>query len=375
MHESSQMKNRIFFSVTNDLSYDQRMIRICDSLAAAGYAVCLIGRKQVNSAPLIQRKFQQVRLHCFFQKGMGFYAEYNIRLFFYLLFHRAAIYCAIDLDTILPNLIVSRIKRKQRVYDAHEYFTEVPEVVRRPRVKRIWEKIAKWSIPQFEHCYTVASDLGRIMTSLYGPNFGVIRNVPIPSQKVASPSADQAFTLLYQGVLNEARGLEVAIKAMKKLPSTQLWLAGEGDLSAKLRLLAQEEKVEDRVHFLGYLQPAALKEITLKANLGLNLLENKGLSYYYSLANKAFDYIQVGLPSIHMDFPAYRDLQDQYGVFLLLEELSVDTLVSSITSIQEDKVAYQQLQQNCLSARTLLNWEQEEKILLSFYKRLLDPTH
>jgi len=369
------MKNRIFFSVTNDLSYDQRMIRICDSLAAAGYQVCLIGRKQAKSVPLIQRRFQQVRLHCFFQKGLGFYAEYNIRLFFYLLFHGADIYCAIDLDTILPNLIVSSIKKKQRVYDAHEYFTEVPEVVRRPTVKRIWEKIAEWSIPQFEHCYTVASELGDIMTSMYGPTFSIIRNVPTPTQKVASPTADQAFTLLYQGVLNEARGLEVAIKAMKKLPKTQLWLAGEGDLSAKLRSLAKEEKVEDQVNFLGYLQPAALKEVTLKAHLGLNLLENKGLSYYYSLANKAFDYIQVGLPSIHMDFPAYRDLQDQYGVFLLLEELSVDALVSSIISIQQDKMAYRQLQQNCLSARTILNWEQEEKILFSFYQRLLDSNH
>ncbi len=368
------MKNRIFFSVTNDLSYDQRMIRICGSLATAGYTVCLIGRKQVHSVPLIQRKFQQVRLHCFFQKGMGFYAEYNIRLFFYLLLHRADVYCAIDLDTILPNLIVSRIKRKQRVYDAHEYFTEVPEVVRRPTVKRIWEKIAQWSIPQFEHCYTVASDLGRIMTTTYGPNFIVIRNVPMSTEKVTSPDKDQVFTLLYQGVLNEARGLEVAIKAMKKLPKTQLWLAGEGDLSAKLRQLAQDEKVENQVHFLGYLQPEALKEITLKAHLGLNLLENKGLSYYYSLANKAFDYIQAGLPAIHMDFPAYRDLHDQYDVFLLLEELSVGALVSRVTAIQKDQIRYERLQQNCLSARTTLNWEQEEKVLLSFYQGLLDSS-
>ncbi len=369
------MKNRIFFTVTNDLTYDQRMIRICGSLAAAGYSVRLIGRKQASSIPLLQRDFQQVRLPCFFQKGISFYAEYNIRLFFYLLFHTADIYCAIDLDTILPNLLVSRIKGKQRVYDAHEYFTEVPEVVRRPTVKRFWEKIAHWSIPQFKHCYTVASELGHLMTEAYGPIFKVIRNVPIPSERVARPQLDQTFTLLYQGVLNEGRGLEVAIKAMKGLPGAQLWLAGEGDLSAALRSLVKQENLEGQVHFLGYLRPAALREITLQAHLGLNLLENKGLSYYYSLANKAFDYIQAGLPSVHMNFPAYLGLQHQYDVFCLLEELSVDALVSSVKYLQEDKSRYQQLQQNCLSARTKLNWKQEEKILLSFYQDIFDTNH
>lgn len=371
----SQMKNRIFFSVTNDLTYDQRMIRICGSLAAAGYSVRLIGRKQSNSLSLVQREFQQVRLPCWFQKGICFYAEYNIRLFFYLLFHTADIYCAIDLDTILPNLLISRLKGKQRVYDAHEYFTEVPEVVRRPRVKRFWDKIAHWSIPQFEHCYTVASGLGRLMTTAYGPVFQVIRNVPIPSKNVARPALDQPFTLLYQGVLNEGRGLEVAIKAMKELSNAQLWLAGEGDLSAALRSLAKQENVEDQVHFLGYIRPTALKKITLQAHLGLNILENKGLSYYYSLANKAFDYIQAGLPSVHMNFPAYLELQNQYDVFQLLEELSVEALVSGIKYLQEDKARYQQLQENCLAARSKLNWEQEEKILLSFYQNLLHTNH
>ena len=52
-------KTRILFTVTTDISYDQRMIRICTSLARAGYTVTLIGRKMKSSIPLGQQSFTQ----------------------------------------------------------------------------------------------------------------------------------------------------------------------------------------------------------------------------------------------------------------------------------------------------------------------------
>ena len=76
----------VIFTVTNDLSYDARMHRICGTLTANGYGVTLVGRALPYSTPLKDRPFGQKRLHCFFQKGFPFYAEYNLRLFFFLLF-------------------------------------------------------------------------------------------------------------------------------------------------------------------------------------------------------------------------------------------------------------------------------------------------
>ena len=73
----------LIFTVTTDLTYDQRMIRICTSLANAGYNVTLVGRKLKASLPLTTQPFLQKRLFCFFEKGKLFYAEYNIRLFFF----------------------------------------------------------------------------------------------------------------------------------------------------------------------------------------------------------------------------------------------------------------------------------------------------
>jgi hypothetical protein len=150
---------KIYFTVTNDLVYDQRMKRICTSLVQAGYAVTLVGRKRSSSPPLTTASYKQKRLHCWFQKGKWFYAEYNARLFFYLLFKKMDAICAIDLDTILPCLHISRIKKIQRIYDAHELFTGLKEVATRPSVLRAWTRIEKKAVPKFRHGYTVSESI------------------------------------------------------------------------------------------------------------------------------------------------------------------------------------------------------------------------
>lgn len=351
------------------------MIRICSSLAGAGYEVYLVGRKRSKSIPLKIEAFQQKRLFCFFQKGKFFYLEYNLRLLIFLLFKKYDALCAIDLDTIGPLFLLKKLRRKPLIYDAHEYFTEVPEVVDRPFTKSAWEWLAKRTIPKLKYCYTVGPQLARIFKEQYGTTFEVIRNVPLTNQSTKNnkssitplvESGDQI--LLYQGALNAGRGLECCLEAMTILPGhIKLWLVGEGDLSIDLRTQTKSLELEDRVHFLGFRPPAELPSITQKAQIGLNLLENKGLSYYYSLANKCFDYIQAELPAIHMDFPEYRTLQEQYLAFLLLPHLDSKVLATAIQDILRDTKTYQKMQGTCREAALVWNWGNEERVLLEFY--------
>ncbi|WP_169433304.1 glycosyltransferase family 4 protein [Lewinella cohaerens] len=361
----------IICTVTNDLSQDQRMIRICSTLQAAGHRVTLVGRRLPHSRPLVNHPFQQHRLRCWFHTGKLFYLEYNLRLLYYLYQQRAEIINAVDLDTLLPSYLISRLQRGVCVYDAHEYFTEVPEVVRRPKVQRLWSALADWIIPSLQHAYTVAPALAELMTERYGTSFKVVRNVPYRQSALHNQIIPDKKIIFYQGMLNEGRGLEAAILAMKQLPPTLvLHIAGSGDLEQKLHQLVVDHQLEDRVHFLGFVLPAELPALTEKAWLGLNLLENTGLSYYYSLANKTFDYIQSGVPALHMDFPEYRALHDQYDTFELLADLEVNTIASAIQGLVDTPDRYAQLQQNNLEAAKYLTWEEEEKKLLAIYEKL-----
>lgn len=362
---------KIYFTVTNDLSYDQRMIRICSALANSGYAVTLVGRKRAHSVPLIKRAFEQKRLNCWFDKGKFFYMEYNIRLVLFLLFNTFDAVCSIDLDTIMAGFYASKWKGKPCIYDAHEYFTEVPEVVERPKIKRIWEWVAQKTIPRIAYNYTVCQSIKEIFEAKYGQPFEVIRNVPFKTP-VPTPKIQEGSTvLLYQGALNDGRGLEEIIEALNGLENVVFWLAGEGDLSQQLRTLVRKKNLESRVTFLGFVQPEELKEITLKADIGVNLLKNKGLNYYYSLANKFFDYIQANKPSLNMAFPEYQNIVSVHEVGVLLPDLAPETIQKAVKSLQEEK-EYKRIQQNCLLARDIFTWEQEELKLIAFYETVFN---
>jgi len=361
---------KLFFTVTNDLNYDQRMIRICSSLAKKGFDVTLIGRLKKNSQPTVNQPFKQVRFSLFFEKGPLFYIEMNIRLFFYLL-KKADVVCSIDLDTLPAGYWAARLSKKKLIYDAHEYFTEVPELVNRPKIQKIWLWIEKTFVPKVDAAYTVCESLKTIFIEKYNKPFEVIRNVPFENKNEPNLVLQkEKKIILYQGALNDGRGLEEMILAMKHLKDYEFWLAGEGDLSNYLREQSAKNEVGNRVKFLGMILPQNLPELTKQADVGLNLLENKGLNYYYSLANKTFDYIQAGIPALHMDFPEYKLINDKYQIGVLLENLEVKTLVNAIEQIFKSPKHYSTLKANCKTAAKELTWENEEKKLIEFYKNL-----
>lgn len=344
------------------------MIRICDTLAGMGHEVLLVGRRLPRSLPLTQYAFRQKRLYCFFRKGKLFYLEYNLRLFFFLLTQKIDTINSVDLDTIIPGLLVARLRRKRIVYDAHEYYTETPEVVRRPAIQKVWEGVARLCIPRVDAAYTVGPALARIISRRYGIPFGCIRNLPYGKKPPTQPEKESPPVILYQGALNEGRGLEAMLTAMTSLQEAQLWLTGEGDLSDFLRKQAKKLQIQDRVRFLGYVRPEELADLTPRATIGLNLLENKGLSYYYSLANKAFDYLQAGVPALHMDFPEYRALYDTYGGMLLLDHLSPTLLAQTIQTFLDDASLRTTLQGETRQAARELTWEHEAPLLQAYYR-------
>jgi glycosyltransferase involved in cell wall biosynthesis len=356
---------RIYFTVTNDLTYDQRMKRICTSLAENGYAVTLVGFRKRNSQALGEAPFSQKRLPLFFSKGKGFYFEVNLRLFFYLLFRRMNAICAIDLDTILPCLFVSKWKRIFRIYDAHELFTETKEVMTRPGIQKIWRKVEQYAVPQFRSGYTVSASIADEFKKRYGVQYEVIRNLTRLRSDIPDPQPRQF--ILYQGAVNEARAFEYLVPAMKKV-NNKLIVCGDGNFMPQLKELIRANNVEDKVELRGMLPPEELWQVSLKAKIGITIIENLGLNQYFSLPNKFFDYIHAAVPQVAVDYPEYRRINEQFEVAVLLDRTDPEIIASSINNLLENDVVHNRLKENCIIARQTLNWQQEEKKLLLFYQ-------
>ena len=344
------------------------MIRICSSLANAGYEITLVGRENSFSSPIGYQPFKQKRLRIFFEKGPAFYVEYNIRLFFYLLFKSCDCICAIDLDTILPAYLVSTLRSKKRIYDSHEYFSQLKEVIKRPVIYKIWHTIEKAMLPRFEWGYTVSKSIQADFERLYGVKYEVIRNMPhLAAQTISSP---RDKNILYQGAVNEGRGFEFLIPAMANVDA-QLIIYGDGNFMEQARNITHQNNLNHKIIFKGKLLPAELNEITAEGYVGINLVENTGLNQYYSLANKFFDYVQHGVPQVTMDFPEYRLLNEQFEVSVLIADLQPPLISAALNKILNDTVLHQTLKTNCKAASKHWNWQNEEKKLINFYKRIL----
>lgn len=362
------MGKSVIFTVINDLRSDQRMEKICGSLQSAGYLVTLLGRELPDSPALKKQPYQQVRLKCIFTKGKLFYAEYNLRLWFWLRKNIFDIYSAVDMDTLWPVISAGKKWNKPVVFDAHEYFSEVPEVIHRASVHRFWKYWEQKWIPQVQAAYTVSGSLAKIFSEKYKIPFSLIRNVPRYLKPEIHMPAQEKF-ILYQGALNKGRGLESLIEAMQNIPCI-LKIAGEGDLSSSLRARVQELKLEDKVFFLGFIPPSELKFLTQQAYIGYNVSEPLGQSYYYSLNNKYFDYIMAGLPSVINDFPEYRAHEAEYETGVLIESAEVKSIIEACSKLLSDTELYIRLRNNCLKAAAVWNWEEEEKKILKIYENL-----
>ena len=345
------------------------MQRICGSLADAGHDVTLIGRKVRSSLSLQNKNFKQIRLHCWFNKGKFFYAEFNIRLFFFLLFKKTDCICAIDLDTILPCYYVSKLKRVKRVYDAHEYFSQLEEVISRPDIYRFWHGIEKRMIPKFKKGYTVCESLAEEFSKNYGVNYRTIRNMPLLKESMQNEEPEKV--ILYQGAVNKGRGLDKLVLAIKDV-DVPLWVCGDGNFMSEMKTVAEKNGLSDKVIFLGMLEPDELKKKTSKACIAVNPFERTGMNQYLSLSNKFFDYIHAEVPQVAMSYPEYKKINDQYKIAELIDDLEPATISNAINKLLTNNELYLQLKQNCLLAKEELNWQKEKIKLVNFYQELFN---
>lgn len=360
MRTSSGSKN-VTILVSNDLITDQRLHKLAGSISSCGFTVRILGRVLKNSLDYPNSNYQIKRFQFLFNKGPWFYAEMNIRYFFYLLFSSADIYFSIDLDTLPSAWFASVFRRKRVIYDSHEYFTELPELADRPFTRKIWESIERFILPKIKYTFTVCDSISKAYEIKYGIRMKTVRNLPLQASQgsLNTNYEPDRKILLYQGSLNKGRGVELMIDAMTHLPDFKLHVIGGGDLENQLKNRVQELGITDNVLFFGKVPFTELNAYTQQASLGLSLEENLGLNYYYALPNKLFDYLQSGIPVLVSPFPEMQNIVNQFECGTLLIDRQPIALANQIKSIFEHSNQLQQWHVRCLDAAKELVWEKD----------------
>jgi glycosyltransferase involved in cell wall biosynthesis len=312
-----------------------------------------------------------------FERGALFYACFNLRLFFFLLFRKADLLVSNDLDTLLPNYLISRWKKVRLVYDTHEYFTEVPELISRPRVKAIWEKIERSTFPKLTTVYTVNHSIARLYEEKHGVPVKVVRNVSplweplnVPGKK-ALGIPEGKFLLIMQGAgLNIDRGVEEAVAMMHFMEDTLLLIVGDGDSIPEMKEKVQREKLTKKVLFFAKRPYAELMLFTYHADLGLSFDQPTNLNYRFSLPNKVFDYMHAGTPVACSNVIEVATLVRRHAIGIVIEDFRAQNLARTLSDLLRNTPEMERLKANCRIAAQAENWQQETAVLAEIYPRV-----
>jgi glycosyltransferase involved in cell wall biosynthesis len=362
---------RVVSVVSNDIVTDNRIHKIALTLGLNGYEVTIVGRRLKGSLPLSDRPYSTKRFRLWFNKGPLFYLNLNICIFFYLLRSRAQIILSNDLDTLPGCYAASRILKKQLVFDSHELFPEVPELVHRPLVRKIWLYLESQLIRNIHYGFTVCNSIAEYYKNTYDVAFVTIRNMGRfrnDSEFKGVKKNTDTRIIIYQGALNLGRGLELAIESMKYLEGAKLWILGDGDIKLKLVKLAADLNLNDKVEFKGRVPIEALWHYTASADVGISLEENLGLNYQYALPNKLFDYIQARLPVAISDLPEMKAIVDRYHIGKVLEDRNPYNLADTLRELLDNMKNSTKFSSNIELAARELCWEREEDKLISLFK-------
>ena len=372
------MGKRVVVSVINDLSSDQRVDRTCSTLHESGYNVLLVGRKVKESVSLNTRAYKVKRMKLLFEKGGLFYAEYNFRLFLFLLFKRFDILHANDLDTLLANRLAQKLKGGELVYDSHEYFTEVPELLEGSFAKRTWLKIERSIFPELKTVFTVNKSIAGIYKDLYGIDLKVMRNLPISGKfnseiKAKSRSdlglpPEKKIIILQGAGINVDRGAEEMVEAMNWIDAVFL-IVGSGDVIGDLKDKVRSLNLLSKVIFKGRVPFEELVSYTKVADVGITLDKDTNLNYRYSLPNKIFDYFQADLPVIASDLVEVRRIIDEYKAGIIVSSHKPKKMAEEINNYLNNNDLFNKTKQNVKKAKADLIWENEKEILINCYKK------
>ncbi|PWN68610.1 glycosyl transferase family 1 [Chryseobacterium phosphatilyticum] len=361
------MKKKIIISAFSNLYTDQRIEKVCKTLFDNGYPIELIGNDW-GGCEKMERPYPFSRIHLSSASLKTAYFEFNWKLYHELKkkADKNTILHANDIDAILPNYLIAKKLDIPLVFDSHEIFTEMPAIQNRFSQK-FWRVIERSILPKIKFMMTESESYAEWFHEKYNVSSVVVRNIPRKIPSIHHIPQNNPKIILYQGAINQSRGIEKVIIAMHDIEGAVLKIAGDGPKKKTYEDLVVQENLQDKVIFLGKLKPEVLREVTKTADLGFSLEENNGVSYYYSLPNKVCDYIQSRVPLVMINFPEMERIKRQFDVGEMITDHHPETIGKAIRKmLEKGRIHYKS---ELDKAADVFCWEKEEMKILQLFEK------
>ncbi|EZP61972.1 glycosyltransferase [Exiguobacterium sp. RIT341] len=281
--------------------------------------------------------------------------------------HNYDVMHANDVNT-LPQAI-GAARGTKIVYDSHEVQTD------RTGYGSMQGKLERWLLRFVDQTIVENDTRADYHQKLYGTRPSVLHNYPFYEPIIPQPRplreelalASDEPILLYQGGIQEGRGLERLIEAMPFIDRGTLIFVGDGKLKGKLMQLATQSSEKSRIRFIDKVPLAELPSYTAAATVGFQVLQNVCFNHYSASSNKLFEYMAALIPVIAADLPEIRRVVETEGIGLIVDVESPHSIAEAVNRLVKDKSLLGVMQERASVARRQYNWEQEKGRLLAVY--------
>jgi glycosyltransferase involved in cell wall biosynthesis len=289
--------------------------------------------------------------------------------------HSDVVHCN-DLETLPVGVLLKRIRGVRLVYVSDELNTEIVDL--NPLSKGIWKVVERYCIRSADAVFTVNESISIWLSEKYRiPRPEILHNVPYRRTDGQRKDLRKMFgippdvkLLLYQGNMDPSRGVLTILRILPRIEDAALIIIGDKKQFMDL-VNRHHAVVPENVHVIDFVPYQELPAYTAGADIGLYLLENRCLNYFYSLPNKLFEFLSEGLPVVVSDFPEHRRIVAGYNCGYLVDEKSDEDIIGRIRLLMQDGHATREMSRNARRmTREVFNWEMEEKKMIAVYLRL-----
>jgi len=295
-----------------------------------------------------------------------------------------------DLPTLYPGFKLSKYYKCKLIYDSHEIFNEtlnqffptprkLHHSIRLKFMQSTGKIIERFLVKRINSFVTVNESLKNYFVNAYNyvKPIHVIYNYPSNLNKMQQTNLNirkelglkkNDFVFIFQGTLNQGRGLLVMLNAFKMIndDKVKLLVAGGGPLFPDMKEFVLRNKIQNKIILLGRIHSQNLEEYTKIADCGINLLEEINLSKKYTTATKMFEYFQAGLPVITSDINENKMILAKYNVGILTKNNSED-LQNKIIEMKNSP-NQKDFKLNSVNAAKEYNWENQRDQLYAIFK-------
>ena len=385
---------KVTMFVWNNFVNDARVLREASALADLDYTVTIIAKKELSEMHLpssekirkgvvvnrpLKLEFPEKITHKIKSSVITKHIPNMLLMFKMIMLGRkynTDVYHAHDLNTLIQGIVSAklRLKRKKLIYDSHEVQTSRTHYSFEKiyRIEKLLLKFVDKVIVENDTRADYHKDLySKRPTPIH--NYSELYNIEevkaFPLREVYSIPEDTKI-VLYQGGMQEGRGLFKLLDAFKNIENGKLIMLGDGKERQNLLDYHRELKLENKVIFIDRVPYQELRSYTKSADIGIQFLENTNFNHYSASSNKLFEYLMAHVPVIGSDLPEIKRVIEEEQVGLIVQEANTVQLNEAIQILINDDELRTTLKGNTENAKRKYNWENEKRILNNIYSEI-----